>query len=176
MQVRGNARETLVDSGVADNLFVQISQLTAHTNISSGQKIAYGFLLKTNDDVVIYLPKPEYLCRLQLFDKEGNPVAKTAAGEKYGRLFADLESYSWDYVNKRGHNTGGSDKPDMILPHVTTTQNRELSSMEELFIIEKAGCYKLSIQFQVFKLSGEGANHIFRVVRMPPIEMFVEKK
>jgi hypothetical protein len=165
------------DSEVAENIFVRIDLVGGNTNLTAEKKITFGFLEKTNEIMAptIYFPKPEYLCQMQLLDSNGIAVTKTRIGEKYGEQFSELKSYSWESVNKRGHNTGGSDRPDMTLLHTEGTESRELPAVNKLFKIKHAGNYKLLLQFQVFKRIGNGPNHTFKIVHIPKVEIPIVK-
>jgi hypothetical protein len=176
---------SFADSFPADNLFVRVYYLTpGSTNIPTVEKINYCVLTKTNEIASIYFPKMDYLCQMQLFDSSGVTIPKTRSGEKYGEQFSNLKAYSWEAVNKKGHNTSGSifgfpfsgnDRPDMALSRTNATEGRYLPSVQELFKIKEAGNYELLLQFQVFKLIQNGTNHTFRIVHIPPIRIPVIK-
>jgi hypothetical protein len=165
------------DSEAAENLVVRIDVVGGSTNLSADKKITFGLLEKTNEAnaLIVYLPKMQYFCEMQLLDSNGIAMPKTSTGEKYGDQFSSLKIYSWESVNKRGHNTGGSDRPDMTLSDTKVTEGRDLPPVQELFKIKTAGNYKLSLQFQVFKRIGNGTNHTFEIVRLPAVEIPVMK-
>jgi len=165
------------DSEAAENLFVRIYLVSGSTNLTAAKKITFGFLEKTNEAnaQIVYLPKMQYFCEMQLLDSKGIAIPKTSTGEQYGDQFSSLKIYSWESVNKRGHNTGGSDRPDMTLSDTKATEGRDLPPVQELFKIKTAGNYKLSLQFQVFKRIGNGPNHTFEIVQLPFVEIPVVK-
>lgn len=177
---------SFTDSGATENLFARIYCLTrGSTKLSTTEKISLCFLTKTNEEIapIVYFPKPEYFCQMQLLDSNGIAVSKTWVGEKHGRQFSELKAYSWESVNKKGNNTtgnilgifNGSDKPDMTIVHTNTAEGRDLPSVQELFKIKKSGNYKLLLQFQIFKRIGSETNHTFKIVRLPQMEIPIGK-
>jgi hypothetical protein len=187
VQVRADSPYLFTDSGTADNICARIYYLTrGSTNLSATEKINLCFLTKTNEGTapIVYFPKPEYFCNAQLLNSNGIVVPKTSMGERYGSKFLNLNAYSWDAVSKRGRNTGGdrygmfggSDKPEMTILHTNVAEGHDLPSVQELFKISDSGNYKLSLHFQVFKRIGNGTNHTFKVVRIPPIEIPIVKE
>jgi hypothetical protein len=165
------------DSSVADNLYVRVYLTAEKTNLDAASKIIFGILEKTNETIapMIYFPQMTYFCEIELVDSKGVSLPKSLTGEKYGQQFTKLKNYSWDAVNKKGHNTGGSDKPDMAIVHTNSTSGPDLPSVQELFKVERADEYKLLLQFQVFKLIQTPTNHTFKIVRIPQIEIPVVK-
>jgi len=162
-----------IDSATADNLFVRIYFQGGKSNLDAESKIIFGILEKTNETVapIIYFPKTAYFCEMQLIESNGAALSKSYIGEKYGKQFSELRNYSWDTVNKRGQNTGGSDKPDMAIVHTNRTSGPDFPSVQELFKIEKIGEYKLSLQFQVFKMIRSEKNYYFKIVQIPKVEI-----
>lgn len=161
------ASETSSDSNIVDNLFVRVESVSGSTNLTLDKRIVFFILTKTNESTMVFFPKPEYLCEIELRHTNGLIAKKTELGDQYGQKFSELTKYSFGYVNRRGRNTGGDEKPDMTLPHNNRAEGRELPSLQELFQVNKNEPYKLSLRFQIFKQVGSGTNYSFRIVRFP---------
>ncbi|MDB6021956.1 MAG: hypothetical protein JWQ04_1813 [Pedosphaera sp.] len=164
------------DSLAVDDISVRIYYLKQATNLSADEKISVSFLSHTNATATFFFPKAEYICRMQLFDTNGVIVPKTGIGKQIGEKFDSLDGYSWDAVNKRGHNTGGSEKPDLGVAHVNSGTGRDFAPVDQLFEVKDHKDYVLSLQFQLFKLIGDETNHTFKLVRLPTIEIPVSNQ
>lgn len=166
------------DSEASENLFARVYLLEGKTNLDSESKIFLGILEKTNETIapIIYFPKMTYFCEMQLINSNGVVLPKSVAGKKYGQKFSELKKYSWEAVNKKGHNTGGSDKPDMAIVHTNSTRGPDLPSVQKLFKLEKPGEYKLLLRFQVFKMIQTSTNYTFKLIHIPQVEIPVVKK
>jgi hypothetical protein len=171
VQLEAETNYSFKDSAVAENIFARID--LENSKLRADKRISFGFLIKTNETTAIYFPKREYFCQMQLLDSSGIPVPKTVAGQKYGQQFSGLKAYAWDLVNKKGYNTGGSAKPDMILPDRNNSEVRYFPAVKELFKINNTDSYILSLKFQVFIRIGDGTNHIFKIVRIPSFQIHV---
>lgn len=164
------------DAAAVENLFVRVYLGPNATNLSSTEEISFCFLTKTNEITAIYFPKPEYFCRMELRDSNGKVVPQTRQGEEFGRKFTELKNFSLEAVNKRGHNTGGTSRPDMTQPHTNKAEGRILPAPEELFGVNGIGDYKLRLEFQVFKRIDGQTNNTFKVVRLSSIEVPIIKR
>lgn len=165
------------DSGASENLFVEVVMTSGIAKLAAEKQITFCILETTNEipTPTVYFPKAMFFCNMQLFNSNGVAVGKTLSGERYGQQFFDLKAYSWESVNKVGHNTGGSERPDMVFVHTNGASALKLPSAQELFKVKDAGNYKLLIKFQVFKMIGSGTNHTFRIVQIPQMEVPVVK-
>gem|GEM_PF-3399386 len=133
------------------------------------------FSLEREGILPVYVPRDEYLVRIELFDSHNLPLPKTTAGRSY-QLAPRLK---WDKSRVRLHQRSPQLWPvwkGRSVAHSAEGQSpfyREWTEFlkfpppSQLFRIEKVGAYRLVMEFQVFVKKGVEKP----VVRFPPLEI-----
>jgi len=169
----------LFDSPATNNVLVSINVARENDKdlspITSRDTLYYQFLAQTNPLVTIWIPKPEYFCRFELLDGNGNRQKKTPLGEKLGAKFFEVRKFSQDLINMRGPK-----RPHILTISPAKANGRELFlegesiTVDKLFQIEQAGNYSLRLHFQVFKASSRAPSYTTELVRLPMLEIPVK--
>jgi hypothetical protein len=135
-------------------------------------ELSVGMLFKapTNTRSMFFMPKKEYLARVELYDSSNNPVAKTKLGSNYGVNFNDIY---WD-INKFAES-----------PHGPCTARDSwdswswggfLPKTSDLFVLTKPGTYRLKLEVQIMLYALDTAKkQTCQILRFPPVEITVAK-
>ena len=125
------------------------------------------FKAPINTRSVFFIPKEEYLAKIELYDSNNNPVTKTELGSRYGINFNDIY---WDIAKfaKRPHSqTNVSD---------AWSFGCDLPKTSDLFVITKPGKYRLKLEVQIMLYALDTTKKQTRqILRFPPVEITVTK-
>ena len=168
-------------SGYADNIDKYIVSVQSTNGLALGITIIdtkdgqdtidlprqWLFKSPTNTHSMLFMPKEEYLVRMELYDSSNNPVAKTELGKKYGESFDDIY---WD-INKYAKRPHGHTKVSD-----TWSFGYDLPKTSELFVVTKPDEYRLKLEVQIMLYFLDMTKRQTRqIIRFPPIEIKVKK-
>ena len=148
--------------------------LTLGISIGSGVQtnttemlIELVFKAPTNTHSLLYVPKDEYLARLELLDLNNHTIAKTELGSKYGLRYDALQ---WD-IQKYASRPRGP-----IWFGDAWGRGCSLPKTSELFAITNPGTYRLRLEVQVMLMYLNMADkQVRQIVRFPRIEITVTR-
>jgi hypothetical protein len=159
------------------DLRIGILPMREDCKLDAEQEIAYEILNAGTNSTVIFQPEDHrYLYRVDLFDANGNPVAKTKLGESVGSRFDELER-TVRFKRSAGSLTFFQTSTNEIKTwRIRVDRGASapvLASPAALFEIHQTGIYKLQLQVQCYK---SGTNNLVQLLRFPPVEVPVKKR
>lgn len=135
---------------------------------TASDKIWYQFISSNGPAFRIYLPKPAYLCTVELTGPDGKPVAKTSVGKRYGTAFDQAKGPDTPIDVDKGGSWVGS----IVTPY--GSGQFRLPPCDELFEVKRPGNYTFKVQFQVIREIIRDGKYLGKeLVRFPPIEIRV---
>jgi len=133
------------------------------------QQIVVGFLSRTNRWHAVVKLEPEYAYRLLLRDEDGEVVAPTSVGNRYGKKFDALKVYDKSAVTEsRSYRVVAAPaSPGSVLP-----------APQDLFKLTKPGRYTLFVEAQCFYGSFPGTYPFTNLypLRFPPVKLPIVKR
>lgn len=178
----------LVSTVVVHRTYACFQHLRAESNYLRSDFISFNFYAKRPPALKVYIPKPEFYCRLRLLDEKGKEVGKRPAGERFGSRFDEVRAWNTDYIRpQRNISTLYSVSASICFDPVKegTPDGRALDldwkpvAIEELFFIPNIGRFVLTVEMQVFvyePFSPKGVNPGFRLTRFPLVTIPVVVK
>jgi len=145
-------------------LGISIIRLTIGTN-STELPVEFEFKAPSTTNSMLFMPKDEYLVRMELYDSNNVVVPKTELGTKYGKSFDDIY---WD-IGKFAKSPHG---PTIVKD--AWSWGRQLPKISDLFILTKSGAYhlKLEVQVMLYYLNMK-EKQTRQILRFPPVEISV---
>ena len=183
----------VIRSKPSDDLLLEVWLHKAHDDLYNLGGITYHWRTITNFQMVIEIPKDEYLCYAQMFDSANNAVPLRPAYKNLGKRFFDLKypapEEPWsDAIKdvlrmKPAHATGPSlgMGPQTIADFMIATPDigggRSFYNLDDVFKVEKAGKYKVRLQFQAYeRIYKGGQSFAYKLERFEPVEFTVTKE
>jgi hypothetical protein len=175
----------IIRSKPADDLTVQVAMRKMNGVADAGASIEYGWFTLTNAGCLVYLPKEEYRCSIQLFDSNSNSLPLRMNFKDLGKNFLNLKypssEQAWNAIEntvaiRPAHGTQSA-AGEVVFAGQARFEGRSLASPEELFQMEGRGLYRLRLQFQAYtSLYRGGQVTVYKLVRFDPIEITVAKE
>ena len=140
---------------------------------ATADEIWYQFISKTNV-FRIFIPKPSCFCTIELIGTNGQSVAKSSLGKRYGARFTKAPGFDWDSKwSSMAKDRDGTASHVFAGPHGGGSAH--FWRCEDLFRVREPGDYKLRIQFQAFQEVNFPERHKreIRLIRFPPFEINV---
>ena len=162
------------DTPSTNGVFARFQFPTEMNAIRSDTIVRYSLLSNSTNMVGVFIPKPEYFCRLRLFDSQTNEIAKSRLGLAMGAEFTALKTFSHDQIMLGGRDTGGGRQLSFVVVVDDTAVARELPPVEQMFRVARPGRYRLQIEMQVFARRSD-AKGPYVLSRMPMVEVPVIK-
>jgi hypothetical protein len=166
-------------------LKMQVSMKETEGILASSTPIGYGWFTTTNQSLIVYLLKDEYLCTAKMFDSASNAVTLRNSFRDFGNHFFDLKypsgEQTWDTIDgftriKPAHGTQ-SEAAETLFAGPNSTEGRFLPCPDDLFQLKSLGRYTLRLQFQVYeRIYKGGRNFAYKLERFDPIEFTVTKE
>jgi hypothetical protein len=109
---------------------------------TTAKKAILFFKMAQGRSGFIFIPKPEFIGRIILYDSKSNAVPKTKLGKSYGRTSKQLK---WDKALCVDHRKN----VQLIMARDYWRDAFSLPAVSELFEIENPGAYVFVLEFQV---------------------------
>jgi len=161
-----------VFSPLTNGIGAKLEWAGTNTELDTHSDISYGFFTTTKGGDLIVLPKPEFLMRLRLTDRNGITIPMTARGAQISSNYLQLTAYAPEALDRF---TGGSNDgtPRFVRLHTDSVSLRSLPPVGLLFRIPKPGVYELGCEFQVFRQLKLGTNISYELLRLPAVRVTV---
>ena len=155
-------------SGVVQNLYWILSGHDVN------KYAGFGICTVTNGEV-IYIPfNPEYLCQIELYDTNGNAMAKTRMGKKYGINYSQAKKW-YTKISEQDRKEMHFEKTSSVLTPQIGIASWRLFKISDCFEIKKPGDYTLEIKLQVYKRLILGKDIVFKLIKFPSVKINVRK-
>jgi len=144
----------------------------------SDSPVRYGFMSANKTYPDIFLLRSEYSCMIFAKSETGESPKPTKLGASYGTKYREVTGYDKDKLDislRKGDSHPDHERPYMIMvaPYFSGMP-RSLPAPEDLFVFNKPGKYKLSIEMQVF-CSSSRSKSVY-LVKFPAVELTIIKK
>lgn len=142
---------------------------------TTAQQVWYQFISKSNV-VRMFVPKPTYLCQIDLIDASGKSVSKTSLGKRFGAKFNQPVQFDWDSKWKSmDRDKDGMAKRVFAGPQGGGSLN--IPPCDELFQLKEPGVYTFRVQFQAYQEINFREQHRreIRLVQFPRFEIKMRK-
>lgn len=165
----GDHEKYIVSVRATNGLTLGVDVIDAKLGTNSTE-VPVGLVFKAPANInesELFMLKNEYIARLELYDSNNHPVAKTKLGSEYGRKFDKAQWGIKEYSNNPHGPTGAKN---------TWTWGEMLPKTAELFAVNEPGTYRLKLEAQVMVLYLDVAKKETRqIVRFPPVEIMVTR-
>lgn len=157
-----------IETGVVDGLYIGVANEKGSAQPTVDQNLFYMVWAVTNNGVTVYVPKQsEYAYQIDLVNKNGVLIHKTAEGMNVGTKFNDLNtSFSNENAKLQRISVDKKNQP---------AEQIHLFHIKDYFNINKVGTYSLHIRFQIIVRTGKGKDRTAHIVRFPVLNYSVVK-
>jgi hypothetical protein len=190
--MRSNLGDCVVSLAVSNICVAFQSSALAASRFPADRPIGVGFYSTNSRSYEVFRLAPEYAYRISAKSENGEAIAATRLGARWGRKFVQVAAYdkrtldwsSADYVeySERGKTSLGRSRIYAGGRPFWTVAHQALPNIEKvfpppeyLFKFEKPGRYTLYVETQCFSRPlSAGATNLY-LVRFPPVKLSVFK-
>jgi hypothetical protein len=117
-----------------------------------------------------FRPSPEMLFKIDLFDSNNIPVAKTDMGKKYGEPVTQEQLKEWYKKNVNGRGWG-----TFLLPPLSARQQISQFSIPEVFQLKQTGEYTLHLNMRLMQSQHDSSGKLyFSIIWLPEVAAKVQ--
>lgn len=173
-----NTAIQVLRSGVSSNLTVAV--ITPHLSLSASDLIYYQINTAGTNETLVYLPPlhpyPWHLCRVEMTDTDGQPLAKTKIADELNVTFLSHTNILFGEIQQSNPEWRKQPKWKQLTPCTVSPTNvggtaYRFYSPEQLFLIKEPGNYTLKLEFQVLQPARYRSGAPVYVVSFPPVEI-----